>query len=343
MKRTLSILTALVLMMLLCTTAFAYQIEETETPITIDGVVSHDEWGDPLESYYVTKGYESESDEYVTWEFSQGYQPDATFDAYFKFDSNYLYFAMVCQNIVPGNDMSIQDFERTWETDYWRKCCAWIGIAMYEDVMANPQTKDFVGAEESRNVWTKLYFSLLDDGNQAVSCDIVKGYWCTEEDAVGYTVLTADDYEITYNEPCLTYEARIPWEMITDEKVEAGDRIVTAVCCKMAQQAGADSGNCLMWGQGVVIDDLQTGGVAAKLVAAKNSNNNEEPEPTEKPNNGSAESTEPAPVDPNPTDNNTGSSLSTKDVVLYVVLGVIVIAIIAVVVVMFTGKKKKAE
>ena len=358
----LSVILALLLTVGISAGAFAtyniYAVEDDQ--ITIDGVVTQDEWGEPQLYYYVTKGYESDTDEYITWEYVPGYQPEATFEVYFRYDSDYLYYAMACHGIVPGNNLTAEDLQKQWETDYWKKACSWIGIAMYNDVINNPQTRTFLTAEESRQIWTKLYFSLLDDGTQAACEDIVKGYWPFECEDAGIPKFSEDDYEIVYNEPDLTYDARIPWILITDqEEVGAGDYIVTSVVCKMDHKEGSESGNTLQWGGGVCTDNMTTGGVLGKLVdnlsaeetmPAKTEESNDEKSSGEvsapenldgekAPNQPESEQT----VPDAPEKTNVSHKSGTRTM-LYVILGVLVVAIIVVIcALLFGGKKKQID
>lgn len=332
----------------------AYEIPPVSGEIVIDGSVSAEEWGEPQENYWFVKGWDSGTDEYETWAYSMEYGTEGAFEAYLRYDADYLYLAVTCHDIEPGNPLTAADVAHAESTDYWKHACAWIGIAMYDDVVANPQTKTFIAGEESRNVWTKLYFSLLDDGTQAFHHDIVKGFWCTEYDAVQFPTLTADDYAIVYNAPDLTYEARIPWNVITDRTdVGAGDVIVTSVVVKEPLQPNAESGNTLMWGMGVCLDDMMTGGVSGKLMGPKEEPTpepTEEPvaEPTEEPvaetaEEPVAETAEEAaePTEAPVAEPETKAAGSSSNTLLYVILGVLGVAILVVLVFLFKGGKKK--
>jgi hypothetical protein len=224
-------------------------LKAKEGSIEIDGVVTAEEWGDPTEAAWISKGYESETDMFWSWEFVPGYQPDASYEVYYRYDDEYLYFACTAHNIKPGNDLAGERLERHWENEYWKRGGMWLGVSTYEDALAT--------TPEAMKM-TKIMFSLLDNGQKYAAHDMVLGHWCTEYETVKFQKLAENDYAIVWDEPDLTYEVRIPWSMITTgETPKAGDHIVTSVAVKMNMIADnpaseSNGGNVMMWGQGVM-------------------------------------------------------------------------------------------
>jgi hypothetical protein len=330
-------------MLTITVNAMAYEVIERDNEIIIDGVVTAEEWGDPVEAAWISKGYESESDMFWSWEFVPGYQSDASYEVYYRYDDEYLYFACTAHNIKPGNELTGEQLERHWENEYWKRGGMWLGVSTYEDALAT--------TPEAMKM-TKIMFSLLDNGQKYAAHDMVLGHWCTEYETVKYPKLTEDDYAIVWSEPDLTYEVRIPWTMITaGETPKAGDHIVTSVAVKMNMIAGNaasenDGGNVMMWGQGVMGlpgVTLKESGIPLELVSLEEANAGLEPdpEPTAEASEPPAETaeTEPEPVEEPGASDQEGEQTNIIPIII-IVVGVILLAVLVVVMI---KNRKTAE
>ena len=194
MKKFIAVLLAVLMMAAFAIPTFAaeYAVEEPKW-VTIDGVVTEEEWGKPIYKGLTFEAAEDQLvDDIVTcWWYDGSNNQRTTFDLYVTNTNDYIYLACVQHNVE--RDMQKEGYD-------WMHQVFWFSFSEYHE---DTTVRRIEYKGKYYEAYTGFLLRLMPDGTKKAVC---------QSQGINAKELWSGDYEIKYDPATrtMTYEVGIP-------------------------------------------------------------------------------------------------------------------------------------